>query len=75
MTTATDIRRLRIIRATRTSGRGGFPSVWFVWEIHERTDPEGRWAPLLRKNGTPREWQHRSGAAGAMRRLRAAAAA
>jgi hypothetical protein len=66
-------RALAIFRVPRTSGRGGFPSVWFVWEIHERTDPEGRFAPLLRKDGAPREWRTVRGAKSALRRIQAAA--
>ncbi len=63
----------RIVRAMRTSGRNGYPAVWYVFEVHvRRVSPIEPLRPLLRKDGTPRMFKSREGARAAIRRLRAA---
>ena len=62
----------RIVRARRSSGRNGYPAVWFVFEIHARRARGERFHPLLRKDDTPRTFKTRQAARAAIRRLRAA---
>ena len=64
----------RSVRARRSSGRNGYPAVRFVFEIHYGTF-DGRgidYLPLLRKDGTPREYSTRQRARAAILRMRAA---
>lgn len=57
-----------IRRATRTSGRGGYPCRWTVYEIH-RAEADGTTAALLRASGAPREFSTEASAMRALRRL------
>ena len=62
----------KIVRARRFSGRGGFPSVWHVFEIHARYTKDGTFYPLLRKDDSPREFKSRQTARTAIRKMRKA---
>ena len=62
----------RIVCARRFSGRNGYPAVRFVFEIHARQSVGDRLPPLLRKDGTPREYSTRQRARAAILRMRAA---
>jgi len=56
--------RMSIVRARKSCGKSGYPSTWFVWEIHQG----GR--ALERKDGRPRQWQSREAADKARQKLR-----
>jgi hypothetical protein len=62
----------RIVKSMRSSGRGGFPSVWHVFEIHARYTKDGTFYPLLRKDDTPRTFKSRQTARTAIRKMRKA---
>ena len=59
----------RIARVSRCSGRGGFPSVWHVFEIHAQHSVDSSWVALTRRNGKPREFSSPDRARSALRRL------
>ena len=63
---------LRIVRVMKCSGRGGYPSVRYVWHLHARHEPGGPLLPVLRRSGTPRVFRSADRARAAIRRLRAA---
>ena len=52
----------KIARTTSTSGRGGFPSVTYVYEVRVSG------APLMRKDGAPRTWRSATAATAAAKR-------
>ena len=54
---------LCLVRATRYSGANGYPSRWYVWEIHDNGHP------LMRKDGRPRQWNTREAAHKARRKI------
>ncbi len=58
------VRVYAVAEGGKSCGKSGYPSTWFVWQIHQG----GR--ALERKDGRPRQWQSREAADKARQKLR-----